>query len=426
MNYYDYLGQFVYFSKEPPTLDVISWFLKKVGNPHLGMKFVHVAGTNGKGSVVETIASALQRAGLKVGKHISPYLVRFNEYISINGVEITDNEAEEYLDELKPFIDERLTAGLPVRYFEIVGPMAFMHFKRHNVDIAVIEVGMGGTHDYTNVITPLVSIITKIDFDHKEVLGQTIEEIAGKKAGIIKRDVPSITSNEDEALEVIRRKAKEENSTLTEVKKSEISKVELQIEKPKMTFRFKHHLYETTLLGRHQATNTALAIEALKILQPHLPKHPTLQHQKIFRVTHPARFEVLSREPLIIFDGAHNANGIQGLCDLVRDAFTGKKQKKLFIVSMLKRKDPDEAMEQLALGKGHRSSIIFTSGTCDEFHSAKTLLTSFMKFINPKNQTSIKLMNFHDALNQANPDVATFIIGSFKTYKTVQATLGKH
>jgi len=402
MNYFEYLGQFLMMTRDP-SLDGTLYLLSGVGDPHKKFRSVHVAGTNGKGSVVETLASALQTEKMRVGKFISPYITRFNEYMSINGVDITDAEIEMHLAKLKPIIE---SAPMEIKYFEIVTVLAFMHFAHHNVDIAVVEVGMGGTHDCTNVITPEVAVITQIHFDHKEVLGLTIEEIAGKKAGIIKQGVPVVTANTGESLEVIRRQAADMNSPLTIIDPALINVENLRIDKP-MVVHFAGEKFKTTLRGRHQGVNTALAVEALRLLG--------MKKIKEFRVNHPARFDVISKKPLIIFDGAHNANSIAGFTAMVSDYFEPE-IRKLLIVSMLSKKDPGEAMQQLALGLSPNTEIIFTGGVGDEFHKAETLQSSFAKF----SEHPTLCAEFADALARADGTRAAFVVGSFKTFGAVK------
>ena len=412
MRYYDYLGRFISLTKDP-TLAGVKFLLEGVGNPHNDFKSVHVAGTNGKGSVVEAISSILRSGSYKVGKFISPYLTRFNEYISINQELISDQEVEEHLSRLKPLINEYQGQGHQIKYFEIVTAIAFMHFAKHKVDIAVVEVGMGGENDCTNVITPLVSVITQVHLDHKEVLGQTIEKIAHNKAGIIKQNVPCITSNLGEALTAIKKKARSMNSELVTINPHDVSVSNLDINKL-MSIKYMGNEYQTALRGRHQGVNTMLAVKAIEQLKKQgmkIPKSATVQG--LANIYHPARLEIVSKEPLIIFDGAHNANSIEGFLDIVSDYFP--KQKKLFIVSMLSRKDPDEAMESLAK-LGRETSVIFTSGISGEFHDARMLRKSFEKFCNKKTQT----MEFEKAYAEAGKFEATFVVGSFKTYTKVR------
>ncbi|MCL2569746.1 MAG: Mur ligase family protein [Firmicutes bacterium] len=453
MTYEEYLASFLTITREP-TLDVTKFFMQRLNNPHQKFKSVHVAGTNGKGSVVETLYSILQVGGYKVGKFISPYLIEFNEYISINGTNITDEEINEYIEILKPLVNEYQDkyGKDAVKHWDILTSMAYMHFSKHRVDIAIIEVGMGGTWDSTNVITPLVSVITKIHFDHKEVLGNTIREIAANKAGIIKHTVPVVTGNHKTALTVIEERARAMNSPIIRVLSKDATAKNFRHNQP-MTIRYKGKEYHIKLKGRHQAVNTALALEALFILENMgFPIGKEKIDAGLLNVSHPARFEVISDKPIVIFDGAHNADSLRGFMELIRDYYKLKPKNKLFIIAMLERKDPDEAMAELAKRLPRNSTIVFTCGvnvthekdsgtqndSSREFHSAQTLQQSYLKFDKKHKQTgngtserrghsTTKCMDFCDILGLVTknhfPETCIFIIGSFKTYKTTKEVL---
>lgn len=194
-------------------LDNISRLMSAIDNPHESFLSIHVAGTNGKGSTSAIIASVLQTAGYRVGLFTSPHLVSFTERIRINGEEITENEVINLAEEIKGVVS-RLEDFSPT-FFEVVTAMTFLYFKRQDIDIGVIEVGMGGRLDATNIIKPEVSIITNISYDHKEFLGSTLREIAHEKAGIIKSRIPVIVSyQEPEVIEVIEKKSHEKNAAL--------------------------------------------------------------------------------------------------------------------------------------------------------------------------------------------------------------------
>ena len=431
MRYYDYLGQFLQVTVDP-TLAVMEFFMAELGNPHKQFQSIHVAGTNGKGSVVETIASILDAGGYNVGKFISPYLTRFNEYISINSELVTDDEIEEYLGILKPIIDKAGDIGYQVKYFEIVTTLAYMHFAKHKVDIAVVEVGMGGTHDCTNVITPRASVITKIHFDHKEVLGASIEQIAGKKAGIIKQGIPVITSNYSSALSVIVKKAESLNAPLTRIMSKDVETHITKFSNPlRVTFRGTN--YYTSLKGHHQGVNTALALCAVEKCGLRVTKEQIAAG--LLKVTHNARFEALCKDPITIFDGAHNPDSIRVFIKMVGDYFDSVRQKKkVFIVSMLGKKDLDECMKEFASRMGRNSTVIFTSGTSDEFHKAQDLQKAYCKFDKKQKplgndetvrikHSETKCMDFNDAvafIKARPPDTIFFFVGSFKTYKTLK------
>src|SRR3989344_3935982 len=199
-------------SKIKLGLENIQNLLSKIGNLEKQLKFIHVAGTNGKGSVCSMLFYILKEAGYKVGLYTSPHLKRFNERIRINGHFITDKEIVDYFLRVKPHITTQ-------SFFEITTAMAFLYFKDKNVDFAVLEVGLGGRLDATNVVTPLISVITNIELEHTDLLGDTIEKIAFEKAGIIKDNVPVVTIAKGKALETIKKIAKGKNAPLYSAKK---------------------------------------------------------------------------------------------------------------------------------------------------------------------------------------------------------------
>src|SRR5690606_15259339 len=196
-------------------LSRMEWMMERLGHPENKIKAIHVAGTNGKGSTVSYLRNILQEAGYKVGTFTSPYIEAFNERISVNGKPISNDEIVSLLQVIKPLAEEleETELGGPTE-FEVITAMALYHFgQASDIDFVIMEVGLGGRLDSTNVITPLISVITSIGFDHMNILGDTIEEIAAEKAGIIKRYVPVITAvDQQKAIEVISKKAKEEKS----------------------------------------------------------------------------------------------------------------------------------------------------------------------------------------------------------------------
>jgi len=432
MNYYDFMGQFFIGTKNP-TLAHIEFFMERLDNPHKKFKSVHVAGTNGKGSVVETLYAVMKSAGYKTGKFISPYLTKFNEYITVGDDLIADNEIEEHLAILKPLIQELQNAGGNPTYWDILVTMTYMHFAKHRVDIAIVEVGMGGIWDATNVITPLVSVITKIDFDHKEHLGHTIVEIAGNKAGIIKQGVPCITCNYSTALRVIEDRAREMETTVTRVMSKDVEVRGFTVGQ-KMKIAYRNRDYTVSLRGRFQGVNIAMALEAIDILRTrgYTITDEMLNHG-LENINHPARFEILSKKPLVIFDGAHNADSVRVFMEMLRDYFPRRDQKRVFIISMLKKKDADEAMEVIAKHLPRGTAIYFTDGcNSDEFHTADTLQKSYMKFDGKQDEktagtttrrthSTTHQSTFDAAIETAlqtavSPNVAVFVVGSFKTY----------
>ena len=183
-----YLSNFAKYT-DNPSLDAMIWIMDKYGNPHQNMKFIHVAGTNGKGSVCEMLSNVLTKQGYRVGKFISPHLITFNDGILVNNKQITDEEVDEILISLSEKVEKyNQTHDDKVTWFEVITSLALIYFSKQACDIVVLETGMGGLYDCTNIIQPIISVITSVGLDHTDVLGKTIRDIAYKKAGIIKQN----------------------------------------------------------------------------------------------------------------------------------------------------------------------------------------------------------------------------------------------
>lgn len=287
-----------------------------LGNPHNHMKFVHVAGTNGKGSTSHLIAGMLQLSGYKTGLFVSPHYKDFRERIKIDGVKIDKKFIVEFVIRHKELI-ERINPS----FFELNFVLAMLYFKTKNVDIAVIEVGIGGRLDSTNVISPLLSVITNISFDHKDMLGNTLKEIAGEKAGIIKSNVPVIIGEyQEEVIDVFEAKAKELNAPLYLVKNLvAIKKINESSIMDSYQLQFfdedKNWYFETTIIGPYQHKNLATSLAAIKVLSRHLSIdfHSVFSRfQYLGKLTGLiGRWQILGTQPLIIVDSAHNEAGLQ-------------------------------------------------------------------------------------------------------------------
>ncbi len=324
MNYkeaLDWLNAFEPFGMKL-GLERITRLCKRLNNPQQTYRTIHVGGTNGKGSVCTIIASILSQSGYTVGLYRSPHLQRFSERIVVNGEEISQQDVGQTISQLKPLVEEMTNAGETPTYFEIVTAMAFLYFQNKNVDIAVIEVGLGGQFDATNIVTPLLSIITNISLEHQENLGDTVEKIAFEKAGIIKKNIPIITAAEGGALSVIADVAKEKHAPLTVVtpkmwkrSKSDVSGQELHI-----TGVLKEYVVKTSLMGQYQGENVSLVLAAIEQLQmsgTYITDGGI--NEGIEKVTHPGRMEILGTEPLVILDGAHTVAGISALKETIEN-----------------------------------------------------------------------------------------------------------
>ncbi len=324
-----------------PGLERMYALAERLGNPQDKIKTVHVAGTNGKGSVCAMLSSYICKKGLRVGKYTSPYVSDFNEQIQIDNINITDGQFAELITEIKPHIDIMDSEGNSPTEYEIMTAAAFLFFARQNVDYAIIEVGLGGLMDATNIIkAPALSVITSISLDHTNILGNTIEEISAQKAGIIKKGCPVVVSpyQEDGAFEVIYKKASETGSELI-IPRTRVTEFSLSLHGTK--FKFGDRTCRTSLIGAHQAENAVTAVAAVDCLFPE-----DYSCDIDFECSHPARFEVISEEPLVILDGAHNADGAKALRDTLDMLFDDAPM--IGIMGMLADKDYETAVKLLS------------------------------------------------------------------------------
>jgi len=328
----DYLYSFVDYSltrafrytADKFDLDRMVMLLESIGNPHKDYQVIHIAGTKGKGSTAAFCAQALIKAGYKVGLYTSPHLEDYCERIQVTGVPISHEEMTHLVSYIKPFV-----AGIPhLTTFEITTAIGFLYFSRKSADVVVAEVGLGGRLDATNVLSPVVSVITSISHDHTNVLGHTLQEIAGEKCGIIKPGIPVVSSpQKEEALAVIQDTAASRESPLTLVGRDVhfvpvkhsiggqslyIWKAEDQIKMDQFIERgidggWTPDLYEIPLLGFHQMENATTAYATLSVCNRRGLKIPKKAIKDGFKtVQWPARFEILNSKPLLIVDAAHN------------------------------------------------------------------------------------------------------------------------
>lgn len=338
-----------------PGLDRVIYLLEKVDNPHTKIKSIHFAGTNGKGSTLTFSRTLFQAAGLTVGSFTSPYITSFNERICIDGNPIPDNDLTKLVNHIKPLVDEMDTINdvKDITEFEILTVMMFLYFAEKNIDIALIEVGLGGLLDSTNVISPLVSVITTIGLDHTEILGDTLELIAIQKGGIIKPATPVVIGNVPEAaITELDNIAKKNNSTIYQFNVDYGDTYKQPRVEFGEAFDFWSQDYtlrdiQLSLMGKHQTENASVALETFKVTSKLL--NITLSDKEIrsalFSASWSGRLEVLSKEPMIILDGAHNPHGITSLVETVKTKF--KQQDVYIIFSAIATKNIQEMMSLL-------------------------------------------------------------------------------
>lgn len=303
-----------------PGLERTEELTHKLGNPQNSLKFIHVAGTNGKGSFCSMLSSILAKQGYRVGLYTSPYIRCFNERMQINGEMISDTELAEITEKIKPIADSMVDKPTE---FELVTAIAFEYFKRHQCDYVVLECGLGGRLDSTNIITtPVLTVITGIALDHTAILGDTVEKIAAEKAGIMKEGVPCLwCGNSEAAYNVMKNHAKEKKAPLYTVKRESLNVKKSTLDGTIFDFDDFCNV-KITLLGEYQLINACNALTAVKILgEVGIQISEESVYSGMEAAKWPARFEILSKEPLVIFDGAHNPEGVSSCVESIKKYF---------------------------------------------------------------------------------------------------------
>lgn len=356
-------------------LDNIQIVLSLLGNPEKKIKTIHIVGTNGKGSTAVFISNILKKAGYKVGLYTSPHLIKFNERIKINDRMISDRDIERITFFIKESIEKSAYKNRPYTFFEITTALAFQYFYEKGVDIAIIEAGLGGRLDATNVLTPLVTVITNIGMEHKEFLGDTIEKIAFEKGSVIKKYTPVVSAVDDpNALKVISKIAEENNAPLFILGKDFFYK-------PKGLFEFDYigfskeqlSLKLKNLIGINQFKNSTLAIYVAEILSEKGFKIPKDAIKNgLLNARWEGRFEIIKKRPLFIIDGAHNPHGIKSLIENLKTFYPSKKF--LFILNVLRDKDLDEMIESI---KPYALQIFLCPNKNERSYSSKELKNRF-------------------------------------------------
>ena len=382
LNYIHALGNF----SLPPTLDRIKTVLKILGNPQNHFKAVHIAGTNGKGSVSAMTSKVFQNAGYKTALFISPFVVDFRERIQINGNFITEEELVFYSQKV-------MDTGVKLTEFEFITATAFLYFSDKKCEIAVIETGLGGRLDATNALTNvMVSVITKIGLDHTAVLGDTIEQIAAEKCGIIK-NAPVITSfNQPKgAMNILG----SYNPVIPQKSQLEILKSDITGN----TYIYKGVKYQTSLIGEHQIENSLIVIETVKNCGIDIADE--IVQKALCETYFPARLEVISQKPLIVLDGAHNPDGAEALAEFLKQ-YNGKVSA---IIGMMKDKDVDTVLKT-ALPYIYKAVAVSVKNMPRSI-TATELCDKISKY------TSCKVAeNYDKALDLLKNEEAIFVFGS--------------
>ncbi|KQO01334.1 bifunctional folylpolyglutamate synthase/dihydrofolate synthase [Paenibacillus sp. Leaf72] len=337
-----------------PGLERVLLLMERLGNPHRRLKFIHVAGTNGKGSTCAFLTSTLIKCGYDVGTFTSPYITKFTNRFQYNNADIEEQTLLELSNMLKPVVEEIAATeqGSPTM-FEVSTALAILYFAKVTYpDYVVWETGLGGRMDVTNIVTPVLSIITNVGHDHMDRLGDTLEKVAAEKAGIIKPGVPVVSAvTQPEVIEVIRQKAIDSKSSLY-LLGEQFSETALSVREDEQTFRFDGlfrpiHPLTITLNGAHQRTNAAVAVMALEVLRQYaaLIVEDDALEEGLRLAAWPGRLEMVSHSPRILIDGAHNPEGAETLAAALKTTY--RYDRLILMMGMLDNKNHREVMKHI-------------------------------------------------------------------------------
>lgn len=401
-----------------PGLERISELCRQLGDPQHSLSVIHVAGTNGKGSFCAMLDSVLRAAGKKVGLYTSPYIRFFNERMCVNGEPITDEELAAITSEVRPIADAM--TDKPTE-FELITAIAFVYFKRHACDVVILEAGMGGRLDSTNVIRhPLLSVITGIALDHTAYLGDTVEKIAAEKAGIIKDHAPILYGGDDAAAEaVICATAERQGSSFTAVDYTALSHIRLSPNETVFDFGAYANI-KLSLLGLYQPRNASVVVCAVELLRRRgmVISDAALRRGLATAVWH-GRFERLCQQPQLFFDGAHNPQGIAAATESIRAYFPD--QKVYVLTGVLRDKDYSAIARDLATVASR--AFVMTPENPRALSAEEYAATLAQVGVE-----AVPYASFSDALDAAlaaasADGVPLFCLGSLYTYATLLPAL---
>ena len=402
-----------------PGLERIEKLCRALGNPEKSLKFVHVAGTNGKGSFCSMLDSVLRSAGYKVGLYTSPYIKVFNERMRVDGVNIPDETLAAITERVKPIADAM--EDKPTE-FELITAIAFLYFAEEKCDVVVLEAGMGGRLDSTNIIdTSILSVITGISLDHTSFLGDTVEKIAAEKAGIIKSGVPVLFGGTDEAAaQVISDKAKEMSSSFFRPDYTKIDALTTTLRGT--SFEYKGRAVKLNLLGLYQPRNASLVLEAVGLLKKiGMNISDEAISTGLEEARWSARFEIINHLPLIIFDGAHNPEGISSAVESIKHYFG--KEKVIVVSGVLRDKDYNYIASRL-------SEVAAAAYTITPNNPRALAASDFAALLSSMGVESVANESIAEALSRAvaradKSGEAIVCLGSLYTYVDVTAELEK-
>ena len=384
-------------------LDHTIQLLNRCGNPHNKLKTIHIAGTNGKGSTAAILQSILRTAGLKVGLYTSPHLVSFNERIRVNGSPISNDFIIDFMKKFNDDINE-----IESTFFETTTVLSLCYFYFKKVDVAIIETGLGGRLDSTNVLNPNLSIITSIDIDHQNILGNTIEEIANEKAGIIKKNTPLITFKQPKKiLDILRNRAKTLNAKIEIV----IDPQKIVVDNFSTKFVINNKTFSIPLIGEHQAYNAALAIRSSNIFMG--PLSYQMIKDGVKNTVWPGRFQLLNNKLKIFYDVAHNSAGINTIRWTLNSL---NALERIGLIILKEDKDVDQISNSL---KGLFDELIISTVpnaqlmSIDELNKSLNRCNIICKPIDPIEKA------FNYILDKAEKGAVTIIFGSHYAARSI-------
>ncbi len=327
-------------------LETMQALLQRLENPETSFRALHATGTNGKGSVCAMLESTLRASGRRVGLYTSPHLVTFRERIRVAGDLIPEEDVTRGVERIRPHVDELDGRRMTATFFECVTALAFDYFRSQRIDLAVVEVGLGGRLDATNLVHPMLSIVTNVGMDHMDRLGPSVQAIATEKAGIIRPGVPVVTAARREALDVLARETTRRKTVLRVVRRPEKIQESLAGTRFSASFQGQPREFETRLLGEHQAENAAVALATLDIIRPEVAVETDAAMAGLRDAQWPGRLELVDREPVTLLDGAHNAPAMDALVQFLGRQFPDRNVAAL--VGILRDKQATKMLATLA------------------------------------------------------------------------------
>ena len=392
-----------------PGLDRLRILLERLDNPEKSLRFIHVAGTNGKGTVCSFLSSVLTAAGYKTGLYTSPYIVDFRERIRVNGEMISENDLDDITETVKEEIEKLRNEDVIITEFEAVTAAAFLYYKTTGCDFVVLETGLGGRFDATNVIErPLVSIITSISLDHVNILGNSVAEIAYEKCGIIKSCCPVVTcsTQNPDALKVISEQSKVHNSDLHIAKINDCKLIDESVRGSNILYGARQ--VNVPFPGGHQRENCIVALTAIDVLKKEgIAISENAVRKGIENTKNPARCEIVSDTPFVIFDGCHNEGSAKALDSVIEKHLKNKKI--TAVMGMMEDKDVSKVLSLLCK---HFDNVITVTPSNPRAMNAEKLAELANKYCDNVQSFKNELDGLKSAVNSLKPDDVLIVCGS--------------